>query len=166
MPKPEGKATWTATSINVWGSAHFYTHKYLVNSTSRSQPAPPSSGQLWHHQPYSSLSPSLMTEPPAKKPKHSSVYSPSPLSFSPPKLTPIHTAQVVEPSETGVGQHWATQLTFALKFLKSNSPIRLEDLAIRSGVEALLNNQDLVDRLRKNDRVRVDEKTGLWNYKV
>jgi hypothetical protein len=66
-----------------------------------------------------------------------------------------------------VGRHWQTQLAIAVAFLKQhNAPIRLEDLAIRSGVEHLLTNPELQQGLRQHDRVRFDERTQLVSYKV
>ncbi|GAA5956779.1 hypothetical protein JCM8115_003817 [Rhodotorula mucilaginosa] len=65
-----------------------------------------------------------------------------------------------------VGRHWQTQLAIAVAFLKQhNAPIRLEDLAIRSGVEHLLTNPELQQGLRQHDRVRFDERTQLVSYK-
>lgn len=66
-----------------------------------------------------------------------------------------------------VGRHWQTQLAIAVAFLKQhNAPIRLEDLAIRSGVEHLLTNPELQQGLRQHERVRFDERTQLVSYKV
>ncbi|GAA5980472.1 hypothetical protein JCM11641_003406 [Rhodosporidiobolus odoratus] len=71
-----------------------------------------------------------------------------------------------QPGLSGIGRHWQTQLALTVSFLKSlNGPIRLEDLALRSGVEALLHNQELVDGLKQHERVKFDERTGLWSYK-
>ncbi|KAM0750575.1 hypothetical protein T439DRAFT_380464 [Meredithblackwellia eburnea MCA 4105] len=66
-----------------------------------------------------------------------------------------------------IGRHLKTQLLTALTFLKShNAPIRLEDLAIRSGVEGLLNTDgELWEMFRSNERVDVDERVGLIRYK-
>ncbi|GAA6001750.1 transcription factor TFIIE subunit TFA2 [Rhodotorula paludigena] len=73
---------------------------------------------------------------------------------------------VIGPSLTGVGRHWQTQLALAVSFLRQlNGPIRLEDLAIRSGVEALLHNHELIQGLQNHDRVRYDERTGLFSYR-
>lgn len=66
-----------------------------------------------------------------------------------------------------VGRHWQTQLAIAVAFLKQhNAPIRLEDLAIRSGIEPLLSNPELQNGLRQHERVRFDERTSLVSYKV
>ena len=66
-----------------------------------------------------------------------------------------------------VGRHWQTQLAIAVAFLKQhNAPIRLEDLAIRSGVEHLLTSPELQQGLRHHERVRFDERTQLVSYKV
>ncbi|GAA5886748.1 hypothetical protein JCM3774_003038 [Rhodotorula dairenensis] len=68
--------------------------------------------------------------------------------------------------EAAVGRHWQTQLAIAVAFLKQhNAPIRLEDLAIRSGVEPLLTNPELQHGLRQHDRVRFDDRTQLVSYK-
>ncbi|GAA5990424.1 hypothetical protein JCM10908_007365 [Rhodotorula pacifica] len=65
-----------------------------------------------------------------------------------------------------VGRHWQTQLALSVAFLKQhNAPIRLEDLAIRSGVEHLLTNPELLQGLRAHERVRFDERTQLVSYK-
>ncbi|GAA5853307.1 hypothetical protein JCM3766R1_001316 [Sporobolomyces carnicolor] len=73
---------------------------------------------------------------------------------------------VVGPSLTGVGRHWQTQLVLAVNFLKQlNRPIRLEDLAITSGIEALLHNYELLNALKHHDRVRYDDRTQLFHYK-
>ncbi|BGP58004.1 hypothetical protein JCM8202_001758 [Rhodotorula sphaerocarpa] len=65
-----------------------------------------------------------------------------------------------------VGRHWQTQLAIAVAFLKQhNAPIRLEDLAIRSGIEPLLSNPELQNGLRQHERVRFDERTSLVSYK-
>ncbi|GAA5930785.1 transcription factor TFIIE subunit TFA2 [Sporobolomyces koalae] len=73
---------------------------------------------------------------------------------------------VIGPSLTGVGRHWQTQLVLAVNFLKQlNRPIRLEDLAITSGIESLFNNYDLVEALKQHDRVRYDPRTELFQYK-
>lgn len=45
-------------------------------------------------------------------------------------------------------------------------PIRLEDLAIRSNVDSLLSNAELLSNFEKHERVLLDEKTGLYSYKV
>jgi transcription initiation factor TFIIE subunit beta len=72
-----------------------------------------------------------------------------------------------QPLDTGVGRHWATQLYTAVHFLKNHgNPIRLEDLALTSGVEALLGNVELLESFRNHERVVVDERTGLYSYKV
>lgn len=69
--------------------------------------------------------------------------------------------------DAAVGRHWQTQLAIAVAFLKQhNAPIRLEDLAIRSGVEHLLSNPELQQGLRHHERVRFDERTQLVSYKV
>jgi hypothetical protein len=70
-------------------------------------------------------------------------------------------------SSSTVARHWQTQLALSVAFLKQlNGPIRLEDLALRSGVESLLHNHELVEGLKKHERVRYTEKTGLFAYKV
>lgn len=70
-------------------------------------------------------------------------------------------------SSSTVARHWQTQLALSVAFLKQlNGPIRLEDLALRSGVEGLLHNHELVEGLKKHERVRYTEKTGLFAYKV
>lgn len=43
---------------------------------------------------------------------------------------------------------------------------RLEDLAIRSGVDELMTSRDLYDVFRSHDRVHWDERTNLYRYKV
>ncbi|GAA5861945.1 hypothetical protein JCM8547_001534 [Rhodosporidiobolus lusitaniae] len=71
-----------------------------------------------------------------------------------------------QPALSGIGRHWQTQLALTVSFLKSlGGPIRLEDLALRSNVEALLHNHELVQGLRQHERVKYDERTGLWSYK-
>ncbi|GAA6036276.1 hypothetical protein JCM8097_006872 [Rhodosporidiobolus ruineniae] len=71
-----------------------------------------------------------------------------------------------QPALSGIGRHWQTQLALTVSFLKSlGGPIRLEDLALRSNVEALLHNHELVDGLRNHERVKYDDRTGLWSYK-
>ncbi|BGP51422.1 hypothetical protein JCM10450v2_007364 [Rhodotorula kratochvilovae] len=61
--------------------------------------------------------------------------------------------EVLGPSLTGAGRHWATQLALAVSYLKQlNAPVRLEDLALQSGVEALLHNQELVDALARHEK--------------
>lgn len=90
----------------------------------------------------------------------------SPLSSPPRRLVPMATP-VVGPSLTGVGRHWQTQLVLAVNFLKQlNRPIRLEDLAITSGIEALLHNYELLNALKHHDRVRYDDRTQLFHYKA
>lgn len=44
--------------------------------------------------------------------------------------------------------------------------IGLQDLAIRSGVERLLSDEQLLASFKKHDRVDHNEKTGLFRYKV
>lgn len=44
--------------------------------------------------------------------------------------------------------------------------MRLEDLAIYSRVEELLRNADLVAAFRAHEKVKWDEKTDLYSYKV
>ena len=74
---------------------------------------------------------------------------------------------VIGPALSGTGRHWATQLALAVSFLKQvNRPIRLEDLAFESNVQALLSNHELVQALANHDRVRHDERTGLFSYRV
>lgn len=74
---------------------------------------------------------------------------------------------VIGPSLTGVGRHWQTQLVLAVNFLKQlNRPIRLEDLAITSGIEALLHNYELLEALKGHERVRYDPRTELFTYKA
>jgi len=71
-----------------------------------------------------------------------------------------------QPKDTGVGRHWATQLLYAVGFLKQHAhPIRLEDLAIRSNVEGLMTNVELLESFKAHERVLYDEKTGLYRYK-
>ncbi|GAA6051416.1 hypothetical protein JCM3770_000508 [Rhodotorula araucariae] len=73
---------------------------------------------------------------------------------------------VLGPSLTGAGRHWATQLALAVSYLKQlNHPVRLEDLALQSGVQALLHNHDLVNALAAHEKVRHDPRTGLFSYK-
>lgn len=70
-------------------------------------------------------------------------------------------------NSAAVGRHWQTQLALLVAFLKQhNAPIRLEDLAIRSGVDHLLASPELQQGLRQHDRVRFDERTQLVSYKV
>jgi hypothetical protein len=93
--------------------------------------------------------------------------SPSPLSspFSP--LMASKYVPSTQPENSGIGRHWQTQLALTVSFLKNlGGPIRLEDLAIRSGVEALLTNSELVAGLQAHDKVKYDHRTGLWAYKV
>lgn len=74
---------------------------------------------------------------------------------------------IIGPSSTGIGKHWATQLYTAVQFLKQHQhPIRLENLALTSGVEALLSDQGLLESFRNHERVLVDDKLGLYTYKV
>lgn len=74
---------------------------------------------------------------------------------------------VIGPSLTGVGRHWQTQLVLAVNFLKQlNRPIRLEDLAITSGIESLLHNYELLEALKSHDKVRYDSRTQLFQYKA
>ncbi|POY71584.1 hypothetical protein BMF94_5409 [Rhodotorula taiwanensis] len=69
-------------------------------------------------------------------------------------------------NSAAVGRHWQTQLALLVAFLKQhNAPIRLEDLAIRSGVDHLLASPELQQGLRQHDRVRFDERTQLVSYK-
>ena len=79
----------------------------------------------------------------------------------------IMATPVIGPSLTGVGRHWQTQLVLAVSFLKQlNRPIRLEDLAITSGIEALLHNYELLEALKNHERVRYDPRTELFQYKA
>ncbi|KAK4052337.1 hypothetical protein OIO90_004418 [Microbotryomycetes sp. JL221] len=65
-----------------------------------------------------------------------------------------------------IGRHWATQLFNAVDSLKQHGhPIRLEELAIRSGVEALLSNPNLLESFQNHERVLVDDRLGLYSYK-
>ncbi|KAK4048396.1 hypothetical protein OIV83_004742 [Microbotryomycetes sp. JL201] len=65
-----------------------------------------------------------------------------------------------------IGRHWATQLLHAVDYLKQHAnPIRLEELAIRSGVEALLSNPQLLQSFQNHERVLVDDRLGLYSYK-
>lgn len=74
---------------------------------------------------------------------------------------------VIGPALSGTGRHWATQLALAVSFLKqANRPMRLEDLAFESNVQALLTNHELVHALATHDRVRHDPRTGLFSYRV
>jgi len=74
---------------------------------------------------------------------------------------------VIGPSLTGSGRHWQTQLVLSVNFLKQlNRPIRLEDLAITSGIEALLHNYELLEALKQHERVRYDSRTELFTYKA
>jgi len=74
---------------------------------------------------------------------------------------------VIGPSLTGSGRHWQTQLVLSVNFLKQlNRPIRLEDLAITSGIEALLHNYELLEALKGHERVRYDSRTELFTYKA
>lgn len=71
------------------------------------------------------------------------------------------------PADSGVGHHFHTQLIYAVSYLKDkNAPTRLEDLAVHSRVEALLNNEELLAALKAHDKIRFDEKTELFSYKV
>lgn len=69
--------------------------------------------------------------------------------------------------DAGVGRHWATQLFTAVDFLKRHGhPIQLEELAIRSGVDALTTNAQLLQSFQNHERVLMDDRTGLYSYKV
>ena len=95
--------------------------------------------------------------------------APSGGGLSPQQPTPRQRTSTVysQPTDTGVGRHWATQLLYAVDFLKRHGdPIRLEDLAIRSNVEGLLSNAELLKSFEAHERVLRDEKTGLYSYKV
>lgn len=71
------------------------------------------------------------------------------------------------PADSGVGRHWATQLFNAVDFLKRHGhPIHLDELAIRSGVDALTTNSILLESFQNHERVLVDDRTGLYSYKV
>ncbi|GAA5935531.1 hypothetical protein JCM1841_003706 [Sporobolomyces salmonicolor] len=73
---------------------------------------------------------------------------------------------VIGPSLTGVGRHWQTQLVLAVSFLKQlNRPIRLDDFAITSGIEALLHNHELLEAFKNHDRVTYNDRTELFTYK-
>lgn len=71
------------------------------------------------------------------------------------------------PYDTGTGQHFHTQLIYAVGYLKEhpNTPMRLEELAIYSKVEDLLHNADLLAAFRTHEKVQWDEKTDLYSYK-
>lgn len=89
-------------------------------------------------------------------------------NISPPAKKKSHGATIYsQPADTGVGRYLQTQLLFAVNFLKNHgSPIRLEDLAITSNVEGLLTNAELLNMFHGHERVIVDDKTGLYSYKV
>ncbi|SGY11758.1 BQ5605_C011g06263 [Microbotryum silenes-dioicae] len=88
-------------------------------------------------------------------------------SNAPAKLPARQAPRQVGPADTGIGRHWKTQLVSAVHFLKQHArPIRLEDLALLSGVEALLSNAELLSNFRSHEKVVVDDKTGLFSYKV
>ncbi|KAM0786155.1 hypothetical protein ACM66B_006962 [Microbotryomycetes sp. NB124-2] len=71
-----------------------------------------------------------------------------------------------ETASSIIGRHWATQLLHAVDYLKQHAnPIRLEELAIRSGVEALLSNPQLLQSFTSHERVLVDDRLGLYSYK-
>ncbi|SCZ94435.1 BZ3500_MvSof-1268-A1-R1_Chr12-2g03897 [Microbotryum saponariae] len=87
-------------------------------------------------------------------------------SNAPAKLPARQAPRQVGPADTGIGRHWKTQLVSAVHFLKQHAhPIRLEDLALLSGVEALLSNAELLSNFRSHEKVVVDDKTGLFSYK-
>lgn len=82
-------------------------------------------------------------------------------------IRPLMSNNVIGPSLTGSGRHWQTQLVLSVNFLKQlNRPIRLEDLAITSGIEALLHNYELLEALKQHERVRYDSRTELFTYKA
>lgn len=94
---------------------------------------------------------------------------PSPSPPKPPPTTSAKRASTIysQPTDTGVGRHWATQLHYAVDYLKRHgNPIRLEDLAIHSNVEALLSNAELLANFEGHDKVLKDQRTGLYSYKV
>ena len=72
------------------------------------------------------------------------------------------------PLDTGIGHHIHTQLIYAVGYLKEHSanPIRLEELAAFSGIEELQHNHDLLAAFKAHEKVKYDEKTDLYSYKV
>ncbi|KAH8918411.1 hypothetical protein BT69DRAFT_1338186 [Atractiella rhizophila] len=71
-----------------------------------------------------------------------------------------------QPADTGSGNLVQTRLVYAIQHLKDqNGPIRLQDLAIRSGVDDLLTNKDLFEAFRNHEKVIYDDRTELWRYK-
>lgn len=81
-----------------------------------------------------------------------------------------------QPANTGVGVHESTQLVAAIDALKvrhTNSrkrtthPVRMEDFALVHGLHALMDTKsNLFERFKQHPKVRYDEKTDLWSYKV
>lgn len=50
---------------------------------------------------------------------------------------------------------------------RTTHPVRLEDFALVHGLHALMDPQsNLFQRFKQHSKVRYDEKTDLWSYKV
>ncbi|CAO1620559.1 unnamed protein product [Sympodiomycopsis kandeliae] len=71
-----------------------------------------------------------------------------------------------QPPPTGAGQHANTILVSALDALKTHkSPIRLEDFALTYGLHALIEDDNLKERLKNHPRVEWNSKLDLFTYK-
>ncbi|KAI4527331.1 transcription initiation factor IIE, beta subunit [Schizophyllum commune Loenen D] len=70
-----------------------------------------------------------------------------------------------QPKDTGSGQNINTQLIYALQYLKEHyGPNRLQDIAISTST-ALDTDQVLLEKFRNHEKVKWDQKTGLYEYK-
>ncbi|KAL1668920.1 hypothetical protein GGF50DRAFT_45562 [Schizophyllum commune] len=69
-----------------------------------------------------------------------------------------------QPKDTGSGQNINTQLIYALQYLKEHyGPNRLQDIAISTST-ALDTDQVLLEKFRNHEKVKWDQKTGLYEY--
>ncbi|TRM65429.1 hypothetical protein BD626DRAFT_488766 [Schizophyllum amplum] len=70
-----------------------------------------------------------------------------------------------QPKDTGSGHNINTQLIYALQYLKEHyGPNRLQDIAISTNT-ALDTDTVLLDKFRAHEKVKWDQKTGLYEYK-
>jgi len=82
--------------------------------------------------------------------------------------THTHTVPATStPLDTGTGQHYQTQIIYAVGYLKErpNQPIRLEDLAAFARVDELQHNAEMLAAFKAHERIVYDEKTDLYSYK-